>query len=294
MTTTVPMATVVRAVMVTAAFVLASCGGGADALGAWSAPESGATSGSVWMISEISDALPLVERQLGRGGPVVPFVDRDAGLLARATIVEVAPLYSVAPDPDFEGQPERSIENVPQRRVVDYGSDTALWSVSRVTIDIVDDYGHPALDLRRLVVDARGLVEDIKQYIGADVIVSAAKTPGFAATNGTYGMEWSLLHVIPIDSRGNIAWPDGLPVGRSTTIDALDPNKTFLKPFKSTSTSAFTLAPVGTGTEVTWSMTGTSSGLTAAFMKVFNMEKAIGKDFERGLASLKQVAESGE
>jgi hypothetical protein len=38
-------------------------------------------------------------------------------------------------------------------------------------------------------------------------------------------------------------------------------------------------------------MTGSNSGLQALFTKVFNMDKLVGKDFDKGLARLKAAAE---
>ncbi len=55
----------------------------------------------------------------------------------------------------------------------------------------------------------------------------------------------------------------------------------------------FTLAPTGSGTEVTWRMTGEHKGLGAVLSKVFSMDKLIGKDFEKGLTRLKATAETG-
>ncbi|MEU4598777.1 MULTISPECIES: SRPBCC family protein [Nocardia] len=66
----------------------------------------------------------------------------------------------------------------------------------------------------------------------------------------------------------------------------------FEKPFKATNTVTFTLDPVPGGTEVTWRMTGTHSGLMGVLGKVFPIDNMIGKDFDKGLARLKTVAES--
>jgi uncharacterized protein YndB with AHSA1/START domain len=68
----------------------------------------------------------------------------------------------------------------------------------------------------------------------------------------------------------------------------------FLKPWKADNRVDFTLTPVGdAGTQVTWRMTGSNSGLQAVFSKLFNMERLVGKDFDRGLARLKAAAEGG-
>jgi hypothetical protein len=66
----------------------------------------------------------------------------------------------------------------------------------------------------------------------------------------------------------------------------------FKEPFASESVSTFSLAPKGDATQVTWSLDGGGtdfkSKAVAAFM---NMDKAIGPDFEQGLAALKTEAE---
>jgi uncharacterized protein YndB with AHSA1/START domain len=85
--------------------------------------------------------------------------------------------------------------------------------------------------------------------------------------------------------------------GRMEITDARRPSRvdidlSFLKPFKSTSTITFTLAPEGDGTRVTWTMTGTRT-LALRVMGVFtSMDKLVGGDFEKGLARLRTVAES--
>lgn len=66
----------------------------------------------------------------------------------------------------------------------------------------------------------------------------------------------------------------------------------FLKPFKATNITRFTLAPVAGGTEVTWTMTGQRGTVMSLMGKVF-FDRAIGKDFDKGLARLKTSAEAG-
>ena len=67
----------------------------------------------------------------------------------------------------------------------------------------------------------------------------------------------------------------------------------FLRPFKATNTSEFTFKPEGNQTRVTWSMTGRNGFISKAFCLVMNMDKMIGRDFEKGLANMKAVVESG-
>jgi hypothetical protein len=77
----------------------------------------------------------------------------------------------------------------------------------------------------------------------------------------------------------------------SSTPEGIDIDLSFLKPFKSKSHVHFTFAPMGSGTEVTWQMDGEQHGLMGVFGKVVPMDKLVGKDFEKGLARLKAVAE---
>ena len=70
----------------------------------------------------------------------------------------------------------------------------------------------------------------------------------------------------------------------------------FLKPFKATNVTTFGLAPAGgpagDATDVTWSMAG-SRGFVMGLLGTLFFDKAIGADFEKGLASLKREAERG-
>ena len=66
----------------------------------------------------------------------------------------------------------------------------------------------------------------------------------------------------------------------------------FMKPLPGTSTAEFTFKPEGDGTAVTWSMDGTNGFLAKAIGLVFNMDRMIGGQFEKGLADMKTVAEA--
>ena len=85
--------------------------------------------------------------------------------------------------------------------------------------------------------------------------------------------------------------------GRMTILDA-EPNSKvtikleFIKPFASTCTAGFALAPDGPGTHVTWSMDGNNNFVGKAFSLFMNMDKAVGSDFERGLQQLGAAAAS--
>lgn len=66
----------------------------------------------------------------------------------------------------------------------------------------------------------------------------------------------------------------------------------FLKPWKSTSDAYLVTEDSGEGnTKVTWGFSGKNKFPTSIFMLFMNMDKAVGGDFEEGLASLKSLLE---
>jgi Polyketide cyclase / dehydrase and lipid transport len=66
----------------------------------------------------------------------------------------------------------------------------------------------------------------------------------------------------------------------------------FMEPFPGTSTTTFSFAPAGEGTTVTWKMEGKNDFIGKAFSLFMDMDKMIGKDFEEGLANMKNKAEA--
>jgi hypothetical protein len=66
----------------------------------------------------------------------------------------------------------------------------------------------------------------------------------------------------------------------------------FFKPFAATNATEFSFKPAGSdSTAVTWTMTGQNNFLSKAMCMFVNMDKMVGGDFEKGLASLKSVSE---
>lgn len=65
----------------------------------------------------------------------------------------------------------------------------------------------------------------------------------------------------------------------------------FTRPFAAENEGTFSFQPVPEGTRVTWAMAGHNNLAAKLFQLVVNMDKLLGADFERGLASLKVVAE---
>jgi len=65
----------------------------------------------------------------------------------------------------------------------------------------------------------------------------------------------------------------------------------FLKPFEAHNTAEFSLVQNGETTEATWAMYGPNRFFAKVMHVVFDMDKMVGKDFEKGLARLKTAAE---
>ena len=95
------------------------------------------------------------------------------------------------------------------------------------------------------------------------------------------------------------AWTGNKKVGEGRmTITQSEPVKRivlkleFIKPFTATNMTEFTFTPQGGGTLVNWAMTGRNNFMMKLFGVLMNMDKMIGKDFEKGLAALKTVGEA--
>ena len=68
----------------------------------------------------------------------------------------------------------------------------------------------------------------------------------------------------------------------------------FIKPFAATNTTEFTFQPGKDQTAVTWTMTGKHQFMGKVFGLFMNMDKMIGNEFEKGLASMKSLAEAAK
>jgi len=84
--------------------------------------------------------------------------------------------------------------------------------------------------------------------------------------------------------------------GRMTIVES-QPNDRlriqieFLRPFQATNMAEFQFKAESAQTLVTWSMMGKNNFFFKAFSLFMNCDDMAGKDFEKGLASLKAVAE---
>jgi hypothetical protein len=97
------------------------------------------------------------------------------------------------------------------------------------------------------------------------------------------------------------AWAGNGKVGQgrmtlteSHPSDLIRINLEFMKPFKATNIAEFTFKAEGNQTVITWSMTGRNNFMLKAFGLFMNMDKMVGGDFEKGLASMKTVVEAGK
>lgn len=97
------------------------------------------------------------------------------------------------------------------------------------------------------------------------------------------------------------AWDgnDEVGKGRMEITDSVPSSKvamqlTFEKPFQGQNTVEFNLFPKKEGTEVVWTMEGQNQFMCKVMHIFIDMDQMCGKDFEAGLASLKNIAEKPE
>jgi len=104
----------------------------------------------------------------------------------------------------------------------------------------------------------------------------------------------------PTAGAGSIfRWSGNTEVGEgSMIITESEPNErvliqlVFVKPFKATNFSEFTLEPNGDQTQITWSMSGKNNFMAKAVGLFMDCDTMIGGQFEQGLANIKSLAES--
>ncbi|QDU30826.1 Polyketide cyclase / dehydrase and lipid transport [Anatilimnocola aggregata] len=65
----------------------------------------------------------------------------------------------------------------------------------------------------------------------------------------------------------------------------------FKRPMVADCPTEFKFSPDGNGTEVAWTMRGENDFMGKAFCLLMNMDKMIGGDFEKGLASMQEIVE---
>lgn len=103
----------------------------------------------------------------------------------------------------------------------------------------------------------------------------------------------------PAEGIGSVVrWEGNMQVGVGTsTLTESRPNEfvqfrlDFEKPFPSSSVAEFTFVPQGEATQVTWAMYGHNDFIGKAVSLVFNCEKMVGEQFEKGLTNLQGLVE---
>jgi hypothetical protein len=80
-------------------------------------------------------------------------------------------------------------------------------------------------------------------------------------------------------------------IAESRPNEKVDIDVAMTEPFENTSKSQFAFKPDGNQTVVTWSTSGHQNFLMKAMCIVFNGKKMLGGEMEKGLASLKSIAE---
>lgn len=101
----------------------------------------------------------------------------------------------------------------------------------------------------------------------------------------------------PAAGKGAIfAWSGNSKVGEGrmtlveSTPDSLVRTRTdFVKPFVGSSYSEFVLRPEGNGTAVSWTMFGENDFIAKAMGLVISMNKVLGGEMEKGLASIQAL-----
>ena len=83
-----------------------------------------------------------------------------------------------------------------------------------------------------------------------------------------------------------------MTITESRTNEFVEFQLEFYKPMAGVSTTGFTFKPLGTQTEVTWTMAGRNNFSAKALCLFMNMDKMVGEQFEQGFANLKSVVES--
>lgn len=92
---------------------------------------------------------------------------------------------------------------------------------------------------------------------------------------------------------------DKVGVGKMTLVQSKPAEKInirvdFEKPFTGTSQSEFFFKPAGNQTQVTWAMHGETGFVARAICLIMNMQKEMETTMDKGLASMKQVAEQAK
>ena len=106
--------------------------------------------------------------------------------------------------------------------------------------------------------------------------------------------EWMERSELSVNGKATKMWERGeQEIIKIVEGERIESELRFLKPFKSTSDAYIETIEVGTDrTKVIWGFSGKNVFPMSIVMLFMSMDKAVGKDFEEGLASLKQNLEN--
>jgi hypothetical protein len=90
---------------------------------------------------------------------------------------------------------------------------------------------------------------------------------------------------------GNESGEGRMSIEESTANTSVRIKLEFIRPFSATNDVTFGFKPVTQGVEVSWKMSGQRNFISKAMCLVMDMDAMIGKDFENGLAAMRQIAE---
>ncbi|MCA9526718.1 MAG: SRPBCC family protein [Myxococcales bacterium] len=94
------------------------------------------------------------------------------------------------------------------------------------------------------------------------------------------------------DSKSGKVGAGGMEISEVDAPNRIEIELRFLRPFKAENHATFTFTEQGGATTVEWIMTGRNILMGKVFGLFMDMEKMIGKDFEKGLAALARAAEA--
>jgi hypothetical protein len=81
-----------------------------------------------------------------------------------------------------------------------------------------------------------------------------------------------------------------MTIMESRPAQSIDIRLEFIKPWSGTNAAHFDFAPSGTGTSVTWTMSGEKNFMAKAFGLLVDVDRMVGTDFDRGLENLDAVS----
>ena len=82
-----------------------------------------------------------------------------------------------------------------------------------------------------------------------------------------------------------------LTIFESHPDERVEVEQEFFRPFAGKALMIFTLSPEGAGTRLTWKMSVANDFFGKAMCLFMDMDALVGKNFEQGLASIKQITE---